>query len=110
MTMPGFTAEASFSSQMKSYSTVRNDRNSATVQGVAPQLGRLGIGFCMAGCGADDWSCLFDCLRGNGEDGVGGGFVPPPMLCGPCRRGRQRCVVPGVGGAWVPCDGENGHP
>jgi hypothetical protein len=48
---------------------------------------------------------------------TGGGFIncyppgggpsePPEPRCGPCIRGRQRCVIPGVGSYSAPCSDE----
>jgi hypothetical protein len=33
----------------------------------------------------------------------GGVSEPPDLVCSPCRNGRQRCGIPGVGFRSVPC-------
>jgi hypothetical protein len=44
---------------------------------------------------------------GGGGGGTGGGGRGD-LVCGPCvksgpHRGQQHCILPGVGGSWVPC-------
>jgi hypothetical protein len=71
MAFPEFTAEESLCKTRWRY---RMGPTFGVVTGggeALPQQG--GIGFCQARCAPNDFSCLFDCLRGGGRGGGDGG-------------------------------------
>jgi hypothetical protein len=115
MNIPGFTAQASLY-QTGGYRRMPSHRsgwsNPATV---VPQLPRqLNLLQCLQGCslaGADA-GCVDTCYRmehiGASDDFAkggksGGSRREPELVCGPCRAGRQRCFLPGVGVSTGPC-------
>lgn len=98
--MPGFNAEVSLSA-------TRNHYRMGGISDVLIGSGEIllqqrGIGSCMAKCRRDDWSCILNCLGGDGSfpgptDGDGG----PNVVCGcfpdasSSTGWRERCRIPG---------------
>lgn len=106
MNMAGFTAEASLHKSSGHYRMAGTPNDLVGSRGVLPQLP---IDLCLADCdftyhdnpfGRD--FCRNVC-QNMGGGGGGGPSEPPEPRCGPCIRGQQRCVIPGVGSYSAPC-------
>jgi hypothetical protein len=63
MIMPRFSADVSLYKTSGHYRIAGAHGAVTIAKGVLPFAG---IGACMAGCASDDYSCLFDCLGGEG--------------------------------------------
>lgn len=115
MNMPGFTANISlFNAAGRYHTTVRHAAGSTNVPAVLPQLARqMDLLLCLQGCSltGSDPACTDTCYRQEhirssddfGRGGSGGGRSGPDLVCSPCRNGRQRCGIPGVGVSTVSC-------
>ncbi len=115
MNIPGFTANTSLYITSGHY-RASGGYLSGAASAVVPQLPRqLGLLKCLQGCslaGAAD-GCQETCFRkadiqasDDFQSGGGGGHGPgrtPDLVCGPCRNGRQRCGIPGLGFSYGPC-------
>jgi|SRR5215467_3209499 len=111
MKMPGFTADNSVYKTMGRYRMTGGAQNAlANARGVLPQS-PLDLLLCLSDCqfDSDFEACREQCFfnrftDGGGVGGSGGGpKQPPELVCGPCRNGRQRCGIPGLGFAYAPC-------
>jgi hypothetical protein len=100
MNKPGFTAEASLYRTNGRYQMAgaryRVELNASLVQPSAA----IYVGGRFVCDGEVTANGFIDCypLPGGG---------PLEELCGPCIRGRQRCIIPGVGSYSQPCGGES---
>ena len=114
MNFPGFTAQVSLY-QSGGYRRVASRGTGWSASGVVPQLPRqLNLLQCLQGCsvaGAGD-ECVNQCywkenIGATDDFGKGGNTrgpaKSPDIVCGPCRRGRQTCFLPGVGTGTGPC-------
>jgi hypothetical protein len=98
MSMAGFTAEASL------YKTSGHYQMTGSIHGVGlnASLVQPSAAIYVGGrfvCYGDVTSEGFiNCYPPGG-----GVSEPPDLVCSPCRNGRQRCGIPGVGFRSVPC-------
>lgn len=115
MHTPGFTAESSLYQSGGGYrAPAGRAAGWAGAPAVVPQLARqLDLLNCLQGCSVagSDPGCQETCFRMadiRASDDFAKGGRPRPrqqsdLVCGPCRNGRQRCVLPGVGSTTGPC-------
>jgi len=117
MKIPGFTASTSLYITNGQYRAAGGFLSGpAMTAAVVPQLPRqLGMLKCLQGCSLVDApdGCQETCFRKadiqasddfqKGGGGPGGPRRQPELVCGPCRNGRQRCGIPGLGFAYGPC-------
>ena len=116
MKIPGFTASTSLYNSSGHYRASGGSLSGwATAPAVVPQLPRqLDMLKCLQGCSLVGASagCQETCFRladiRASDDFQKGGRGPggprqPDLVCGPCRRGRQRCGIPGLGFSDGPC-------
>lgn len=117
MSIPGFTAEYSVAAGYPVASHGRARRRSANMRsGVYPALPidpnqHACYNLCRGGAAYP--GCLDECnaalgdSTGGGGGGGGGGGTGPDLHCTKCIRGRHHCVLPGVGGGWFSCSGDD---
>src|SRR5688572_19198245 len=95
MNMPGFTAQVSlYRSSVSSGARASQSFSSSGSVQPAKAIYVNGRFYCNGEISGHQIRCY---------DQGGGPQEPPELVCGPCRRGRQTCFLPGVGTSTGPC-------
>jgi hypothetical protein len=98
MNMPGLTAEASLYGTHERYRVAGYSHSRALDASVVQPAAAIYSGGRFICYGEVTPNGFINCYP------PGGGLSEPPeLVCGPCRNGRQRCGIPGVGFTTGPC-------
>lgn len=107
MNIPRFTAEYSMGGRKRFDGAAPRRRSGRLNPEMSPAATNTGTRHACFNLCRGNPGCVGECVGALGGDvgigGNGGPSSPPDMVCGPCRAGRQKCLVPGRGVRWDPC-------
>lgn len=98
MTMPGFSAEDSLYQTSGRYRMKGSNHGAELNASLLQPSAAIYVGGRFVCYGEVTGAGFIDCYPPGG-----GSSEPPDLVCGPCRNGRQRCGIPGLGFRSVPC-------
>ena len=98
MNMPGFTAEGSLHSTRMRNRMAGSSRGVGLDANVFQPAAAIYVDGRFVCYGEVTSEGFINCYPPSG-----GHSQPGDLVCGPCRNGRQRCGVPGLGFRTVPC-------